>query len=102
MISEVKCPDRKVSETHENIKEEAVRFFSAFLNNKPDNYVGATEAELGNLIKFRCTMEESGTLTKEVSAEEIKSVLFAMPSKKSPGPDGFPCDIFKTTWPIIS
>lgn len=38
----------------------------------------------------------------EVSEEEIRKVLFAMPNNKSPGPDGYPCEFFKTTWPVLS
>lgn len=34
--------------------------------------------------------------------EEIREVLFAMPSNKSPGPNGFPCEFFKTTWSVIA
>jgi len=40
-------------------------------------------------------------LEAEVTKEEIHKVLFAMPASKSPGPDGFPCEFFKTTWFII-
>lgn len=41
-------------------------------------------------------------LEAEVSAEEIRRVLFSMLSNKSPGPDGFPSEFFKFTWPILS
>lgn len=40
-------------------------------------------------------------LGQAVTAEEIKKVIFAMPSHKSPGPDGYPCDFFKATWDIV-
>lgn len=29
-------------------------------------------------------------------------MLFAMAANKSPGPDGYPCEFFKTTWSIIA
>lgn len=40
-------------------------------------------------------------LEAEVTGEEIQKVLFAMPNNKSPGPDGFPCEFFKSTWSIL-
>lgn len=41
-------------------------------------------------------------LEAEVDGEEIRKVLFSMPNNKSPGPAGFLCEFFKTTWPILS
>lgn len=38
----------------------------------------------------------------EVTQEEIHKVLFAMPSNKSTGPDGFPCEFYKLAWPVIA
>jgi len=40
-------------------------------------------------------------LTRVVSAEEIKKVLFSMPNDKSPGPDGFTSEFFKESWEIL-
>lgn len=70
------------------IKEEAERFFSEFLYKTPDGYQGVTEDELRDLLEFRCTEEESSMLEARVTEEEIRKVLFAMPSE-SPGPDVF-------------
>lgn len=58
--------------------------------------------ELEDLLEFRCTEEDCRSLDSEVSEEDIRRVLFAMPANKSPGPDGFPCEFFKTTWSIIA
>ena len=33
---------------------------------------------------------------------QVIEVLFAMPNNKSLGPDGYPAEFFKTTWPIIA
>lgn len=41
-------------------------------------------------------------LEAEVTEEEIRKVLFAMSSNKSPGPDGYPCEFLKTTWSVIA
>lgn len=40
-------------------------------------------------------------LIKGVTAEEITKVLFAMPNDKSPGPDGYTTEFFKSAWSII-
>ena len=87
--------------TQSDIKEEAVRFFSGFLNQSPDSYVGTTMEELQSLLEFRCSEDDFSMLIEEVTEEEIRKVLFAMPSNKSPGPDGYPIEFFKTTWAII-
>ncbi|XP_022559972.1 uncharacterized protein LOC111206840 [Brassica napus] len=68
---------------------------------KQPEYQGATEDELKDNLDFRCSLEDCSMLEAEVTKEEIHKVLFAMPASKSPGPDGFPCEFFKTTWFII-
>lgn len=40
-------------------------------------------------------------LTKEVTEEKIKKVIFSMPSNKSPGPDRYTSEFFKSTWDIV-
>lgn len=37
-----------------------------------------------------------------MSEEEVRRVLFEMPSNKSLGPDGFPSEFFKSTWSVIA
>lgn len=54
------------------------------------------------MISFRCSTEDYEGLEAGVTEEEIRRVLFEMPSNKSPGPDGFPCEFFKTTWSVLS
>lgn len=54
------------------------------------------------MLKFRCSSEDCRLLEADVTEEEIRKVLFAMPNNKSPGPDDYPCEIFKTAWSVIS
>lgn len=101
-IREIRCQDGRTVSTHGEIKNEAERFFSEFMNLHPMDYQGTTKEELQNLLEFRCTLSDCAMLEAEVNSEEIRKVLFAMPANKSPGPDGFPCEFFKITWPIIT
>lgn len=40
-------------------------------------------------------------LSKEVSEEVIRSVLFSFKSNRAPGPDGFSAQFFKKAWNIV-
>ncbi|XP_056843331.1 uncharacterized protein LOC108808454 [Raphanus sativus] len=102
MIREIRRVDGSVVNTHSEIKQEAVNFFSAFLNRVPGNLQSINMEEMQSLLGFRCSEEESRMLEEEVSGEEIRKVVFAMPNNKSPGPDGYSIEFFKTTWPVVA
>lgn len=40
-------------------------------------------------------------MIRPVTDVEIQDILFAMPSNKSPGPDGYTKEFYQATWPTI-
>lgn len=101
MIRELRCGDGITVTDQQEIKQEAERFFSNLLNMCLEDYKGTAVKELSDLMGFRCSLEVCRDLEAEVIEEEIQKVLFAMKNNKSPGPDGFPCEFFKMTWPVL-
>lgn len=100
-IREVLGPNGEVLTKRDTFKQEADHFFKYFLTHEPEDFTGMSIESLQDILKFRCTDANREFLTKEVSKEEIKKVLFSMPSNKSPGPDGLTSEFFKAAWPII-
>lgn len=100
-IREIKCADGSCVTTQDDIKKEAERFFNEFLTFEPRDVETASVEELKETIPYRCTEEERTKLTRVVTEEEIKEVVFNMPSNKSPGPDGYTTEFFKASWSII-
>lgn len=76
-------------------------FFREFLQYQPEDYTGMGVSQLQDLLSFRCSDQDSQNLVQPVTPQEIKDVLFAMPSNKSPGPDRFNAEFYKATWDII-
>ena len=101
-IREIKCPNGRVVSSQDEIKTEAERFFKEFLTTEPSDIRSKTVEELQEILPFRCSNEERSLLTKPVTEDEIREVIFHMPSNKSPGPDGFTTEFFKASWSVIA
>ena len=100
-IREITRQDGSVTKKAAEIKDEAERFFRVFLQTIPDDYEEISIEELQELLPFRCSEIEKTQLMSQVTAEEVRKVLFAMPKDKSPGPDGYTSEFYKSTWDII-
>lgn len=100
-IREVLGPNGDVITIQDDIKVEAARFFEEFYTSQPAHLEIITTQKLQELLSFRCSAEERAMLIKEVSEEDIKKVIFSMPSNKSPGPDGYTTEFFKGVWSIV-
>ena len=100
-IREIKCPNGTIATSQEAIKSEAERFFQDFLSHVPTEIQGISVEEMQKIIPFCCSEGERSQLIKPVTSEEIKEVMFKMPSNKSLGPDGFTSEFFKASWSII-
>ena len=48
------------------------------------------------------TKEQQLTLCKDFLDSDIRTTIFSISNVKSPGPDGFSCGFFKTTWAITA
>lgn len=100
-IREILCLDGSIVTKEEDIKKEAGRFFTELLTYRPPDYEALTVEELQNLLQFQCGEMDQAKLISEVTADEVKAVVFKMTSNKSPGPDGYTTEFFKSAWPII-
>ncbi|XP_010462974.1 PREDICTED: uncharacterized protein LOC104743614 [Camelina sativa] len=100
-IKEIHCSDGRMVKKEEEIKTEAERHFPEFLQLIPPDFEGSTVEELERLLPFRCSVVDQQALTRVVSGEEIKKVLFSMLNDKSPRPDGFTSEFYKSTWELL-
>lgn len=65
---------------------------------KPTDYEGII---VEGFKKFVLSDADNIMLTKEIQDEEVKCVLFSMPSDLSSGSDDYNSDFFKASWPIV-
>lgn len=100
-IREIKCTNGLLVSDKEEIKEEAINFFSGFLGYKLQDFTGIPIEGLEEIMEFKCSDIDKQLLIREVIDKEVKDVLFSMPTNKSPGPDGYTTEFFKAAWPII-
>ena len=100
-IREIQREDGTTAATQEDIKTEAVRYFNGFLATQVQDYQGISVEALKELLNFECEELDQNMLVQNVTADDIKEVIFKMARNKAPGPDGYTCEFYKAAWPIV-
>lgn len=100
-IRRIIAADGRVLTDLQEIKGEAALHFETFLNSQPINFDGASMEYMQEVVEYRCPTAMAAELVRHVQSEEIKQVLFSMPTNKAPGPDGFPVEFYKAAWPVV-
>ncbi|XP_009119170.2 uncharacterized protein LOC103844146 [Brassica rapa] len=100
-IRRIIATDGRILTDLNDIKAEAVSHFDTFMNDQPSNLVDVTSEYLEGLIDYRCPQGVAAELIRPVQGEEIKKILFSMPTNKAPGPDGYPVEFYKAAWPVV-
>lgn len=101
-IRRIVTGDGRILTSPSDIKRAAVEHFEGFLNGAQQTDVRLPQEELRELIDYRCSDADAAILQAPVQAEEIKEVLFSMPTNKAPEPDGYPMEFYKAAWPILA
>ncbi|KAG7532469.1 Zinc finger PMZ-type [Arabidopsis thaliana x Arabidopsis arenosa] len=94
-------PDGSYTSSLQEVHELAVNHFSGILTTIKGQYCPALPGFLNFLIHSTCSDVQQEALFSTFTGEDIRSCLFKMPLNKTPGPDGFSVEFFKSTWSII-
>ncbi|KAF2581434.1 hypothetical protein F2Q70_00010828 [Brassica cretica] len=85
----------------EDIKAHSVDFFASTLGSTSLPESLCSVGQIQDLLPFRCSDLQCCYLKRKVAEVEIKNTLFAMPLDKSPRPDGYSIEFFRSSWSII-
>ncbi|KAG7536617.1 hypothetical protein ISN44_As13g005530 [Arabidopsis suecica] len=99
-IKQLKSSNGEVLTELSAIKAEAVSY-KEFLQTQPRDIEIPNVKSIANLVSFRCSAGNAGTLLQPITAEEIRKTVFSMPLNKGPGPDGFTAEFYRASWLII-
>ncbi|CAH8263184.1 unnamed protein product [Arabidopsis lyrata] len=94
-------PDGSLTSSLHEVHDLAVDHFAGILRTVKGIFSPDLPLLLFSLVQAKCTIAQQSSLSSPFSGEDIRSCLFKMPLNKTPGPDGFPAEFFKTTWSII-
>jgi len=83
------------------IHRHVVEYFRSVLGTTDLPSSPVTLEYLQDLLPFRCSPSQAEGLLCEVKEAKIREILFAMPSNKAPGPDGYPVEFYKTAWSTV-
>ncbi|KAH0672527.1 hypothetical protein KY290_024759 [Solanum tuberosum] len=81
------------------MEHEFITFFKNLIGAKTDlmPYLDSPLTQRGKCL----TYQQKGKLITNVTYQEIKDSVYAMPHEKALGVDGFPVELFTTNWTIV-
>lgn len=85
----------------EEIKSHSAAYFENILGHTDMPVSPCSVSDLQDLISFRCSEAQCELLSHPVSVDEITKTVFSMPQSKSPGPDGYSIEFFRSAWSIV-
>lgn len=91
---------RKI-ENLDELQSHCVNFFKDLFGATSHSLEQEQVDHIRSLTRFRCDSSMQQQLEAQVSEAEIKAEFFALPSNKSPGPDGYTSEFFRKTWSIV-
>ena len=71
------------------------------IGKKDDRVIGCSQDILNEILQTTLPVDATLELSKEVTAEEIKSVMFSIDGDKAPGLDGYTAHFFKCAWTVV-
>ncbi|XP_010418651.1 PREDICTED: uncharacterized protein LOC104704229 [Camelina sativa] len=90
----------QIVDSEQGIRKLAVDFYTRLLGSKGYSRPSMVE-EIQGILPQRCSEAVVQLLDSRVTAEDIKTVLFSLPTNKSPGPDGYCAEFFTAKWSIV-
>ena len=101
-IRELKVGNKDI-QNPDKILEEMFSFYQTLYNSVPTiNIEDSTRFKNISQNMPHLNEAEISNIEKEISLPELHSVILKSKNNKSPGPDGFSNEFFKTFWPDIS
>jgi hypothetical protein len=86
--------------TKEDIEKELLNYFQDLLSEPVINRHEAI-SKITEAIPRLVPPEQSQSLMRPTSLEEVEVIVKSMAPGKSPGPDGFTPDFFQVGWPVL-
>uniref|UniRef100_A0A803Q9E6 Reverse transcriptase domain-containing protein n=1 Tax=Cannabis sativa TaxID=3483 RepID=A0A803Q9E6_CANSA len=85
----------------EDYSEVVKHFVNHFRSYMGSDHLATKNVDFSNLKGNKLSLDMQVSMLKPFTRKEIKKALFSIPSSKSPGPDGFNSEFFKSMWPEI-
>lgn len=98
-INAIQLEDGTWADTPETVSKAFINFYKNLLGTKASNRVKVNQeiVDLGGKIQDH----HRDILKCEITKDEIRKAMFAIPNNKAPGLDGYNSQFFKSTWDIV-
>ena len=100
-IRQLKLNDGSIIQEPDNILKEIHMFYDQLYSKK--DVIDIQESNFNNLVEKmpKLSETEKDKLEETITLDELKFVVTNSKNNKSPGPDGFTNEFYKTFWPEI-